>query len=78
MKTEFDIGEKAVYPSQGVAEVIGIDISGSMGAMAAGHTKLELANEGAARSAALLGPGDLLGVEHVARRGRVAALGTRS
>src|SRR5262249_51230397 len=31
----------------------------------AGHTKLELANEAAARSAALLGPGDLLGVEHV-------------
>ena len=48
-----------------LAEVIGIDISGSMGAMAAGHTKLELANEAAARSASLLGPGDLLGVEHV-------------
>jgi uncharacterized membrane protein len=48
-----------------LAEVIGIDISGSMGATVSGHTKLELANEAAARSAALLGPGDLLGVEHV-------------
>lgn len=48
-----------------LAEVIGIDISGSMGATAGGHTKLELANEAAARSAALLGAGDLLGVEHV-------------
>jgi Ca-activated chloride channel family protein len=48
-----------------LAEVIGIDISGSMGATAGGHTKLELANEASARSAALLGPGDLLGVEHV-------------
>ncbi len=48
-----------------LAEVIGIDISGSMGATVAGHTKLSLANEAAARSASLLGPGDLLGVEHV-------------
>ena len=48
-----------------LAEVIGIDISGSMAAEVSGHTKLELANEAAARSAALLGPGDLLGVEHV-------------
>lgn len=48
-----------------LAEVIGIDISGSMSAMAGAHTKLELANEAAARSAALLGPGDMLGVEHV-------------
>lgn len=48
-----------------LAEVIGIDISGSMAATVGGHTKLELANEAAARSAALLGPGDLLGVEHV-------------
>jgi hypothetical protein len=48
-----------------LAEVIGIDISGSMAASAGGHTKLELANEAAARSAALLGPGDRLGVEHV-------------
>jgi Ca-activated chloride channel family protein len=48
-----------------LAEVIGIDISGSMAAMAGAHTKLELANEAAARSASLLGPGDMLGVEHV-------------
>ncbi len=48
-----------------LAEVIGIDISGSMGATAGGHTKLELANEASARSASLLGSGDLLGVEHV-------------
>ncbi|MGK3997275.1 VWA domain-containing protein [Sorangium sp. So ce1024] len=48
-----------------LAEVIGIDISGSMGATAGAHTKLELANEAAARSAALLGPGDRLGVAHV-------------
>src|SRR6185369_4046805 len=48
-----------------LAEVIGIDISGSMSADAGGHTKLELANEAAARSASLLGPGDMLGVEHV-------------
>lgn len=48
-----------------LAEVIGIDISGSMAASAGSHTKLELANEAAARSAALLGPGDRLGVEHV-------------
>lgn len=48
-----------------LAEVIGIDISGSMAASAGSHTKLELANEASARSAALLGPGDRLGVEHV-------------
>jgi uncharacterized membrane protein len=48
-----------------LAEVIGIDISGSMGARVSGHTKLELANEAAARSAELLGAGDRLGVEHV-------------
>lgn len=48
-----------------LAEVIGIDISGSMGAKEGGFTKLALANEAAARSAALLGPGDLLGVAHV-------------
>lgn len=49
----------------GLAEIIGIDISGSMAAMAGAHTKLELANEAAARSASLLGAGDMLGVEHV-------------
>ena len=48
-----------------LAEVIAIDFSGSMSAHAAGHTKLELANEGAVRSAQLLGAGDLLGIEHV-------------
>jgi uncharacterized membrane protein len=48
-----------------IAEVIGIDISGSMGMTVGGHTKLELANEAAARSAALLGTGDMLGVAHV-------------
>ncbi len=48
-----------------LAEVIGIDISGSMAASAGAHTKLELANEAAARSAALLGAGDRLGVLHV-------------
>ncbi|WP_437928298.1 VWA domain-containing protein [Sorangium sp. So ce291] len=48
-----------------LAEVIGIDISGSMAASAGAHTKLELANEAAARSASLLGPGDRLGVAHV-------------
>jgi Ca-activated chloride channel homolog len=48
-----------------LAEVIAIDYSGSMGAMVGEQTKLELANEAAARSASLLGPGDRLGVEHV-------------
>jgi len=48
-----------------LAEVIAIDYSGSMGATVGGHTKLELANEAASRSASLLGPGDRLGVEHV-------------
>lgn len=48
-----------------LAEVIGIDISGSMAASAGAGTKLDLANEAAARSASLLGAGDLLGVEHV-------------
>jgi uncharacterized membrane protein len=48
-----------------LAEVIAIDYSGSMGASVGGHTKLELANDAAARSASLLGPGDRLGVEHV-------------
>lgn len=51
-----------------LAEVIGIDISGSMGMQVGGKTKLELANEAAARSAGLLGAGDRLGVEHVDTR----------
>ncbi len=48
-----------------LAEVIGIDISGSMAAQVNGKTKLELANEAASRAASLLGAGDRLGVEHV-------------
>jgi Ca-activated chloride channel homolog len=48
-----------------LAEVIAIDFSGSMDAYVSGQTKLSLANEAAARSATLLGPGDRLGVEHV-------------
>lgn len=48
-----------------LSEIIVIDYSGSMGAMVSGQTKLALANEAAARSASLLGPGDRLGVAHV-------------
>lgn len=48
-----------------LAEVIAIDISGSMGMSVGSHTKLELANEAAARSAKLLGRGDMVGVVHV-------------
>ncbi len=48
-----------------LAEVIAIDYSGSMGMRVGSHTKLELANEAAARSAELLGGGDRLGVMHV-------------
>lgn len=48
-----------------LAEVIAIDYSGSMAMKAGAHTKLELANEAAARSAELLGAGDRLGVMHV-------------
>ncbi len=59
----FDIKQEERRAS--LAEVIGIDISGSMAMEVGGRTKLDLANEAAARSAALLGPGDLLGVEHV-------------
>lgn len=59
----FDIKQEKRRAS--LAEVIGIDISGSMGARVGSNTKLELANEGSARSAALLGAGDLLGVAHV-------------
>ena len=51
--------------SASLAEVIAIDYSGSMGAMVGKQNKLDLANEAAARSAALLGPGDRLGVAHV-------------
>jgi len=48
-----------------LAEIIAVDYSGSMSASAGGKTKLELANEAAARSAELLGAGDRLGVLHV-------------
>jgi len=48
-----------------LAEVIAIDYSGSMAVNAGSHTKLELANEAAVRSAELLGSLDRLGVLHV-------------
>ncbi|HVW26094.1 MAG TPA: VWA domain-containing protein [Polyangiaceae bacterium] len=48
-----------------LAEVIAIDYSGSMAVTAGNHTKLELANEAAVRSAELLGAIDRLGVLHV-------------
>ena len=51
-----------------LAEVIIIDISGSMAMRVGAHSKLELANEAAARSASLLGAGDHLGVLHVDTR----------
>ncbi len=59
----FDLKEEKRRAS--LAEVIAIDYSGSMGMTVGGQTKLALANEAAARSASLLGPGDRLGVEHV-------------
>lgn len=48
-----------------LAEIIAVDYSGSMAMQAGERTKLELANEAAARSAELLGAGDRLGVVHV-------------
>jgi uncharacterized membrane protein len=48
-----------------LAEVISIDYSGSMSASVGSFTKLDLANEAAARSASLLGGSDRLGVAHV-------------
>jgi len=48
-----------------LAEVIAVDYSGSMALSAGSHTKLELANEAAVRSAELLGAGDRLGLMHV-------------
>ncbi len=59
----FDLRQKQRRAS--LAEVIAIDYSGSMGMIVDGQTKLALANEAAARSASLLGPGDRLGVAHV-------------
>lgn len=49
-----------------LAQIIAIDYSGSMGmTVGGGLTKLALANEAAARSASLLGPGDRIGVAHI-------------
>ncbi len=49
-----------------LSELIVIDYSGSMAARVEGNVmKIDLANEAAARAAALLGPGDRLGVWHV-------------
>ncbi len=60
----FDIKQERRRAS--LAEAIVIDYSGSMAASAGGKlNKLDLANEAAARSAALLGPGDRLAVAHV-------------
>ncbi|MFO0660485.1 MAG: VWA domain-containing protein [Polyangiaceae bacterium] len=59
----FDIKQERRRAS--LAEVISIDYSGSMGMHVGSVTKLDLANEAAARSAMLLGPSDRLGVAHV-------------
>ncbi|MEB2313570.1 MAG: VWA domain-containing protein [Polyangiaceae bacterium] len=59
----FDIKQERRRAS--LAEVIVIDYSGSMAMSVGSQTKLELANEAAARSAKLLGAGDRLGVMHV-------------
>ena len=59
----FDLKQERQRAS--LAEMIIIDYSGSMAMRAGKHTKLELANEAAVRSAELLGAGDRLGVMHV-------------
>ncbi len=60
----FDLRERRDRASLGM--VIAIDNSGSMGAPAGpGRTKLDVANEAAARSAMLLSPFDRVGVLHV-------------
>ncbi|HYQ17469.1 MAG TPA: VWA domain-containing protein, partial [Polyangiaceae bacterium] len=59
----FDIKQERRRAS--LAEVIAVDISGSMGAAVGARTKLDLANEAAVRSMDLLGAGDRLGVVHV-------------
>ncbi|RYZ63136.1 MAG: VWA domain-containing protein, partial [Proteobacteria bacterium] len=59
----FDLKKDKNRPA--LAEVIVIDYSGSMSAAVGGQTKIALANEAAARSAALLSPGDSLAVAHV-------------
>jgi uncharacterized membrane protein len=59
----FDVKQERRRAS--LAEVIAVDISGSMGAAVGSRTKLDLANEAAVRSMELLGAGDRLGVMHV-------------
>jgi uncharacterized membrane protein len=60
----FDLRQRRDRASLGM--IIAIDNSGSMGAeVAAGRSKLDVANEAAARSAALLSPFDRAGVMHV-------------
>ncbi|MES1189104.1 MAG: VWA domain-containing protein [Myxococcales bacterium] len=59
----FDVKQERRRAS--LAEVIAVDISGSMGAPVGSGTKLDLANEAAVRSMELLGAGDRLGVMHV-------------
>jgi len=59
----FDVKQERRRAS--LAEVIAVDISGSMGAAVGSRTKLDLANEAAVRSMELLGAGDRLGVVHV-------------
>jgi Ca-activated chloride channel family protein len=59
----FDVKQERRRAS--LAEVIAVDISGSMGAAVGSRTKLDLANEAAVRSLELLGAGDRLGVVHV-------------
>jgi uncharacterized membrane protein len=59
----FDVKQERRRAS--LAEIIAIDYSGSMSMSVGSKTKLDLANEAAARSAELLGAGDRLGVMHV-------------
>lgn len=59
----FDVKQERRRAS--LAEVIAVDISGSMGAPVGSRNKLDLANEAAVRSMELLGAGDRLGVAHV-------------
>jgi Ca-activated chloride channel homolog len=59
----FDVKQERRRAS--LAEVIAVDYSGSMSMSVGSKTKLDLANEAAARSADLLGAGDRLGVMHV-------------
>lgn len=59
----FDLKQERKRAS--LAEVISIDYSGSMGMSVGKYTKLDLANEAAARSLSLLGGNDRIGVAHV-------------